>query len=599
VGGRKKTIFNRIGKVADESTVERENSILTTEIENNDPIKYPIITRRAPQKFTDWDAPENDEGQVVTSFLLDSEDNVGRKRKNSEGSHEVEKDIKWSRRLKRPRMHMVADEIESKLSAKTRLYKGIQRRIDRPEVHKEHGSDRIEIFEEDEDENEGFYRIEQSRRTEPILGDKNESLTMSVKINNRSNQKDFSGVRMSERFPARKGISASLRQRLGDFGNKATSHEQSRDNFQAKVRDTRKETSKKQNSLSKGYNSGDSLEMDEGDDLRGELDGHHAANMVIQVTQSPKRNERNDQMQDNTGSDENMEDDRRQESHIASVVAKIKTEKKDNIGFVGDSKERDHRATTTQKHKERDQRRDREKDDRRKREQINREKEIVEREKLRRERHKQIDDRKSQQYRTKSDGRLDHSSTRFSRENRREERSRDKNSDRIRERKERPVRIKKEKLSDDEGKKKRRSADTSSSDDSSSSSSSSSDESSSSSSSSDSDSSESSSSSSESSSDESKPKRSDGPVRKKQKLATKPVSKRSSAFGKSSIGGSKISSKRGIEEKRRAGKGSKDFSKSRSKHDNKSDNSGLRDKLKDYLNKAKERRRREKGGTSD
>ena len=80
---------------------------------------------------------------------------------------------------------------------------------------------------------------------------------------------------MSERFPARKGISASLRQRLGDFGSKPTTQEQSRD--------TRKETSKKQNSLSKGYNSGDSLEMDEGDDLRGELDGHHAANMVIQV----------------------------------------------------------------------------------------------------------------------------------------------------------------------------------------------------------------------------------------------------------------------------------------------------------------------------
>ena len=39
-------------------------------------------------------------------------------------------------------------------------------------------------------------------------------------------------------------------------------------------------------------------------------------------------------MQDNTGSDENMEDDRRQESHIASVVAKIKTEKKDNIGIM-------------------------------------------------------------------------------------------------------------------------------------------------------------------------------------------------------------------------------------------------------------------------
>lgn len=70
---------------------------------------------------------------------------------------------------------------------------------------------------------------------------------------------------MSERFPARKGISASLLQRLGDFGNKETSL-------------------KKQHNLSAiGYNSGDSLEMDEGDDLRGELDGHHAANMVIQV----------------------------------------------------------------------------------------------------------------------------------------------------------------------------------------------------------------------------------------------------------------------------------------------------------------------------
>lgn len=39
VGGRKKTIFNRIGKVTDESTVERENSVLNTEIENNDPIQ--------------------------------------------------------------------------------------------------------------------------------------------------------------------------------------------------------------------------------------------------------------------------------------------------------------------------------------------------------------------------------------------------------------------------------------------------------------------------------------------------------------------------------------------------------------------------------
>ena len=39
VGGRKKTIFNRIGKMTDESTLEGKNTILTTEIENNDPIQ--------------------------------------------------------------------------------------------------------------------------------------------------------------------------------------------------------------------------------------------------------------------------------------------------------------------------------------------------------------------------------------------------------------------------------------------------------------------------------------------------------------------------------------------------------------------------------
>ena len=84
---------------------------------------------------------------------------------------------------------MVADEIESKISAKTRLYKGIQRRIDRPEVPKEYGKDRVEIFEEEDDENDGLYRTEQSRRrSEPILGE-NETFTMSVKIDNSSNQK--------------------------------------------------------------------------------------------------------------------------------------------------------------------------------------------------------------------------------------------------------------------------------------------------------------------------------------------------------------------------------------------------------------------------
>ena len=88
---------------------------------------------------------------------------------------------------------------------------------------------------------------------------------------------------MSERFPTRKGISASLRQRLGDFGNKQNfDHEKSRDNIHSMGGAKNNISLKKQN-VSGGYNSCDSLEMDEGDDLRGELDGHHAANMVIQV----------------------------------------------------------------------------------------------------------------------------------------------------------------------------------------------------------------------------------------------------------------------------------------------------------------------------
>ena len=306
----------------------------------------------------------------------------------------------------------------------------------------------------------------------------------------------------------------------------------------------------------------------------------------------------------NSASDEEMMDDRRQESHIASVVAKIKTEKKDLSSNSRDMKDKDHREPSNYKHagrqeKEIEQRREREKDDRRKREQSKREKEIAEREKLRRERHKLIDDRKSQHYRVKGDTRLEHSSNRFSRENRREERSRESLSEKTRGRKDKTMRIKKEKLSDDETKKNKRHGDSSSSDDTSSSSSSSSEESSSSSSSSDSDSSDSSSSSSESSSEGSKSKRNEGPARKRQRISSKLGNKRSGALGKSSIAGSKISSKRGVDDKRRVGRGSKDVSKSRSKQENKSDNSGLRDKLKDYLKKAKERRRREKGDAND
>ena len=136
---------------------------------------------------------------VVTSFRLDKEElGSGRKRKQTDDSHMLsedavsgkEQDIKWSKRLKRPRLHMVADEIESKLSAKTRLYKGIQRRIDRTESKIGMTGERIEIFEEEDEENELYYKADPARRrSEPVIGDKGENLTMSVKINSNRNRK--------------------------------------------------------------------------------------------------------------------------------------------------------------------------------------------------------------------------------------------------------------------------------------------------------------------------------------------------------------------------------------------------------------------------
>merc|ERR1712226_654248 len=113
-----------------------------------------------------------------------------------------------------------------------------------------------------------------------------------------------------------------------------------------------------------GYDSGDSLEMDQGDDLRGELDGQHADNMD--------------------------EEDRRQESHIASVVAKIKKEKnvEERIRIKEEPRDRDHRERINRKQEERHDNfqtrkyQETAKEDHHKREHANKEKEIFEREKL-------------------------------------------------------------------------------------------------------------------------------------------------------------------------------------------------------------------------
>ena len=92
---------------------------------------------------------------------------------------------------------------------------------------------------------------------------------------------------MSERFPVRKGISPSLRERLGDLGSKPAMSPPWKENYNRNTseneRNVNKDVSNKRLTGARNYDSGDSLEMDQGDDLRGELDGQHAANMVIQV----------------------------------------------------------------------------------------------------------------------------------------------------------------------------------------------------------------------------------------------------------------------------------------------------------------------------
>ena len=634
VGGKKNPISARIGEQVSEPTGTASVHNMDTRRDPS-PTKYPIITRRVPQTFTDWDAPEND-GVVVTSFCLDENTlSNNRKRKRDSGAQDLgtgiaekNQDLKWSKRLKRPRMQMVADELESKLSAKTRLYKGIQRRIDRPEVQRGLDEDRVEIYEEDEEEDNGYHKNDINRRkSEPIFGDGMEGLKMSIKINNSKSTKNFSEKNMSERFPTRKGISPSLRERLGDGANNAQRiNKKDRDRRQFGI-ERREPSSKNLHSGFRGYDSGDSLEMDQGDDLRGELDGQHAANMVIQVSQSPQKNE-TDRFEEESNSDEEMEDDRRQESHIASVVAKIKTEK----NIKQEPRDRNHREHDIQRHeKPRDgdrerQERGREKEGRN-HQQPSREKEILERERLRRERHRQIEERKAHSLRSERDeARLAGENKRDIREySKKAERKRDDSFERAKSKRGQPMRIKKEKLSDDEKRKRKGSLKdkSSSEDDSSSSSSSSSDESSSDSSSSesDSDSSEShdsSSSSSDSSTEPDSKKKQEGPLQKKRKLSVKSSSQHKPGTNvKPHIGTPKVQRKRS-EDKGKATKASKlvpstkarsdkrhavsksDGKKKDDAHNKKGDdNTGLRDKLKDYLKKAKERRNKEKDVTKD
>ena len=134
-------------------------------------------------------------------------------------------------------MSMVADEIESKQSAKTRLFQGLKRRV-------ANNSSRIEIFEEEmEDEEE-----EVPEAAEAAVPLDRRDLRMTIRVDNDRRPTNDSVRGLNERFHARPEEEG------------------------------------------KRMESGDSLEMDKGEDLRAELDGKQVRTHVKyeQIQGGPK-----------------------------------------------------------------------------------------------------------------------------------------------------------------------------------------------------------------------------------------------------------------------------------------------------------------------
>ena len=218
-----------------------------------DPVRTKAKFRLGPKDWDDPEKVEEDEEEVdpISASVHRSDSPLGEPVSDEEA--------RWQKKLKRPRMSMVADEVESRKSAKTRLFQGLKRRVANPTT--------VEYFEEEvEEEEEHEPLLPISRR----LGNKPDSdLRMTIKA--RMDEDGEGGVggagkRLNDRFLG-KGRS-SIMDRLGDFDAGETRH----------IRRARED-------------SGDSLERDTGEDLRGELDGRHAANMVIQVANNSEDEE--------------------------------------------------------------------------------------------------------------------------------------------------------------------------------------------------------------------------------------------------------------------------------------------------------------------
>ncbi len=535
-----------------------------------------------PAAVKDWDAPE-EEVENVHPIAASLHRSARRGRSASPIGEPVrsdsDEDGKWNKRLKRPRMTMVADAEEThskkkkRKSAKDRLYSsksvsGLKRRISNKST--------IEVFEEDDDE------MDADADVQPMSTSNLRDLRMTISTGaGNDSEAPADRRRLNERFLGQSERGLRIVGRLGR------------------------------------RDSGDSLERDTGEDLRGELERGHASNMLIQVTQSDKED---DEAMDDEGQ-EFAEERKVHRTRDASPPVRVKTErntesvvvKKERRQSPQDSKE-DVRAKIRQREREREkerlrerERRDRERDRDRER-QRDRERE--------RERDRELERRRRDQrdamQRRNSDRRRE-----VERERDREGRNRDRDRGDVARRRDardsrfasssalsrgkdrkssavtkKPagrkagIKIKKEKMSDDEDDSSSSSSssddDSSSDSDSDSGSSSSSDSSSgrssSSSSGSDSSSSDDSSSSSGSSSDS-------GTDKKKKKLTKKRPASGAAAKARAKAGDQK---KKSLPRKDAGKKGASDSKKGK---DDK-DSGGLRDKLKEYLRQAKEKRKR-------
>merc|ERR1719266_2666108 len=507
----------------------------------NSPIGDGIpVSRSAPK---DWDAPEFEEdnpeayevphGIKRKRRLIAREDSVSPPPQTLKFGEENED--RWTKKSKIPRMSMYADEEEDKVSAKDRIFSSIKRRVaNKPQ---------IEVYEEDV-EDEAFDE-------QVVEGD--EQVDMRHRLNFKVHGKDDespSGNDARSRLNERFKLSSSLKSRLGD-----------------------KEHVEEQ------YDSGDSLENDTGADL-----GDTTEKMVIQVTQSDedeskkpskpsksrsshkdhqrrRKDDRNEAMEEDGEEETNNDVDHRKKSlpkdlrsKISSEVIKIKTEKGEEEKKAAARRKRENEADQRQAEAELREARRRQRSERR----LDRDDQDDRR-------------RRREQERRNNDSRVVNRPDNRELKNRKDFDRKPKSDQRKKQ-----IKIKKEKMSDD-----------STSDSDSSSSSSSDSSSSSSSDSSSSDSSSDSDSSSSSSSDSSSSSSSDS----------------SSSDSSSDSDSSSNSSGSERRKKKKSGTGSKsrsskdDRKKSSNDKNARSDNKsqeGIRDKLQEYLAKAKERRR--KGG---